>query len=85
MSKRRIPFSEQIRRAVEATEAPRYRIAKAAGVSESTFSRFMSGHSGLSLAALDKLADALGLEVVQSGPVRVELGRPTTGRKPVRR
>jgi hypothetical protein len=41
----------------------------------------MAGHIGLSMHALDLLADVLGLDVVAHGPVNVPpLGRP--GRKP---
>ena len=58
------PFSEQIRDAIEATGVSRYAIAEQTGISESVLSRFMSGSQSMSLASLDKIADALGLQVV---------------------
>ena len=81
MKAKRVRLSDQVRRAVDACGASRYRISKATGLSQSQLSRFMAGHIGLSMHALDLLADVLGLDVVARGPVNVPpLGRP--GRKP---
>ena len=57
-------FSDQIRDAIIASELSRYAICKAIGLSQSAMSRFMAGKSGLSLDALDRLAEHIGLEVV---------------------
>ena len=64
MSKKRIRFSDQIRRAVDSSGLSRYRICKEAGIDQATFSRFMSGKVGMALPTLDALADVLGLDVV---------------------
>ena len=50
--------------AIEASEKTRYRIAKDTGISQTQLSRLMSGERGLSIAALERLADYLGLEIV---------------------
>ncbi len=57
-------FSDQIRRAVDASGMSRYAICKAIGFNQGAMSRFMSGKGGLSLEMLDRLAELLGLRVV---------------------
>ena len=64
------PISEQIRDAIEASRDSRYALAEQAGISDSALSRFMSGKQRISLSTLDKIADALGLQVVL-GPRRL--------------
>jgi transcriptional regulator with XRE-family HTH domain len=76
----RQPFSEQLRRAIEECGTSRYALARSVGVSDSALSRFMSGERGLTLATLDKLADALGLEIV-IGVQRIPRNKPR-GRRP---
>ena len=49
--------------AIEASDKTRYRIAKDTGISQSQLSRLMSGERGLSIDALERLADYLGLEI----------------------
>jgi transcriptional regulator with XRE-family HTH domain len=66
MADARIKLSDQIRQAVENCGKSRYRIAKETGISEPTLSRFMSGERGLPMATLDRLADHLSLDIVQS-------------------
>jgi cyanate lyase len=68
---RRIKLSDQIRRAVDASDATHYAIAKTIGLDHAVMSRFMAGKSGLSIRNLDALADVLGLDMVARGPVRV--------------
>jgi transcriptional regulator with XRE-family HTH domain len=63
MSKRS-SFSDQVRRAIEASGKSRYRICKEAGIDKAAMSRFMSGERGLTLRVLDRLAEYLGLELV---------------------
>ena len=55
---------QQIRAAVEAGDKSRYRLAKESGISEGQLSRLMSGERGLSVANVEKLAAALGLEII---------------------
>jgi transcriptional regulator with XRE-family HTH domain len=59
--------SERIRRAVETADVTRYRIAQETGLEESALSRFVSRERGLSMEALDALAEFFGLELVASG------------------
>ena len=55
---------DEIRDAIEASGKTRYRIAQESGIAESMLSRLMSGERGLSIDALETLADYLGLEIV---------------------
>ncbi len=57
------PIYDDIREAIEASELTRYRIAKETGIGESQLSLFMAGKKGLSVEALETLADCLGLEI----------------------
>ena len=50
--------------AIEASDKTRYRIAKDTGISQAQLSRLLSGERGLSIPALERLADDLGLEIV---------------------
>ena len=54
---------ERIRKAIEASGKSRYRLWKDSGVSQAQLSRLMSGESGMSADNIEKLADALGLEI----------------------
>jgi transcriptional regulator with XRE-family HTH domain len=63
MSTHRAKFSDEIRRAVDASGLSRYRISKELGIAESTMSRFMSGQGGLSMQYLDALAGLLDLHI----------------------
>ena len=60
---KKLPLSEQVRKAINSAGVTRYRIAQEAGIEESTLSRFVNGERGLSLAVLARLADYLGLEL----------------------
>ena len=55
---------ERIRKAVEASGKSRYRLSKECGVSQAQLSRLMSGERGMSADSIERLADALGLEIV---------------------
>ena len=61
-------FSDQIREAVDASGLSRYSICKSIGLNQGAMSRFMAGKSGLSMDALDRLAEHIGLEVVVNKP-----------------
>jgi transcriptional regulator with XRE-family HTH domain len=60
-------FSEQLRRAINGCGLTRYQLAKRTGISEATLSRFMSGQRGLTLKAVDKLADLLEWKLESKG------------------
>jgi transcriptional regulator with XRE-family HTH domain len=57
------PFSEALRRAIRECEMTRYAISVRTGIDQGTLSKFMKGERGLSLSAIDKVMDALGLEI----------------------
>jgi ribosome-binding protein aMBF1 (putative translation factor) len=59
--------SERIRKAVETADVSRYRIAQETQIEESALSRFVSKERGLSMEALDALAEFFGLELVARG------------------
>lgn len=59
----RVKLSDQIREAIENCGQTRYAISKATGISQATFSRFMSGERGLPMKTLDRLADYLDLNL----------------------
>ena len=64
-----------IRDAIEASDKTRYRIAQESGIAESVLSRLMSGERGLSIDALETLADYFGLEIVMRPKHRRRKGR----------
>jgi transcriptional regulator with XRE-family HTH domain len=66
--KKKIPLTEQVRQAIENSGKTRYRIAKETGISEVTLCRFASGERGLSMKALDKIGEYLGLRIVEDKP-----------------
>jgi hypothetical protein len=57
--------SEALRLAVLASDRTLYRIAKDAGVGYATLHRFINGTRSLSVPALDRLAEYLGLELTR--------------------
>ena len=61
--------------AIEASDRTRYRIAKDTGISQTQLSRLMSGERGLSIDALERLADYLGLEIIIRPKRRRRKGR----------
>jgi hypothetical protein len=54
----------EIRKAIEGSNKSRYRLSKDTSIPQSQLSRLMTGESGLSFEALERLVDALGLEIV---------------------
>jgi len=58
------PIYDHIREAIAASEKSRYRIAKETGIGEPHLCQFMAGTKGLSVEAVEKLADCLALEIV---------------------
>lgn len=60
-----LSFTDQIRQAVLNSEMTRYQIAQKTGIDKASLLRFVNGERGLSLAAIDILAELLGFEVRQ--------------------
>jgi transcriptional regulator with XRE-family HTH domain len=54
---------EQLKAAIEQSGMTRYKLAQAAGVEESTLSRFVNGKRSLSLESASRLAEVLNLEL----------------------
>ena len=63
---KRLPFSEQLRRAIESSELTRYRIWKESGVAQSTLSEFVHGNRTLSMKNIDAVCEVLGLSLTES-------------------
>ncbi len=55
---------DEIRKAIKASDKTRYQLWKETGIKQSQLSRLMSGESGVSVENLERLADALGLEII---------------------
>ena len=56
-------ISEQLRAAILSADVSRYRIARECDIGEGQLSRFVNGKGGLSLAAIDRIAALLDLEL----------------------
>ncbi len=54
---------DQIREAIQASGKSRYRISKDTEITQSQLSRLLSGKRGLSIEALENMAEYLGFEV----------------------
>lgn len=67
-------FTDQLRRLIDASGLSRYAICQRIDMDQATMSRFMNRKGGLSMEALDRLGELLGLEI------RPESGRKTKGR-----
>ena len=68
---------EAIRDAIETSGKSRYQLARESGVAESVLSRLVSGERGLSVGTVQRLADALGLEIVIRPQRRRRKGKVT--------
>ena len=65
MAKRRPKkLSDQVRQAIDDSGLTRYRIAQETGINESNLAKFYYGYRGLSLEAMDRLGEYLGLRIV---------------------
>jgi hypothetical protein len=54
----------EIRKAIRASEKSRYRLWQETRITQSQLSRLMTGEAGVSVDNLERLADALGLEII---------------------
>ena len=62
--------TERLRRAIETSPKSRYQLSKETGIDPAVLHRFFYGQSGLSGDSIDKLAEALGLELKAKRPAR---------------
>ena len=64
---------KEVRNAIAASDKTRYRLSKETGIDQAQLSRLMAGKEGLSFENLERLAEALGLEIVVR-PARKKAG-----------
>jgi len=80
MSKKPTKLGDQIRQAIDASDVSRYAICKVCHIDQASFSRFMAGKVGLTLANLEAVAEMLDLRIVTGGNSRdvapAKPGRP---------
>ena len=72
---------DTIRKAIEASDKTRYRLSKETGIDQAQLSRLMSGKEGVSVENLERLAEALGLEII----IRPKMAVGRTERRTVKR
>ena len=70
MAAKRVRFSDEIRRAVDASGLSRYAICKRLGIPEAQMSRFMAGKGFLGEGNLNALAELLGLHITAAKRTR---------------
>lgn len=68
MAKKRLTFTDEIRRAIDACGLTRYRICQETGIKEAQMSRLMKRKGFLGQDNLDALAKLLGLHVSAGKP-----------------
>lgn len=76
----RMPVYDDLRHAIDASGKTRYRLWQETGVSQAQLSQFMAGSKGLSVEALEKLAECLDLEVI-ARPKSCNRGKAPTSTK----
>lgn len=69
------PIYDDLRQAIAASDKSRYRLWQETGISQGQLSQFMAGDKGLSIEALEKLADCLDLEITAQPKRRRHAGR----------
>jgi hypothetical protein len=69
---REMRLSDQVRQAIAESGLTRYRIAQDTGIDESALAKFFNGQRGLSMDALDRLGEYLGLRIVTDRNRRTE-------------
>ena len=79
MARKRIRFSDQLRKAIEASEMSRYEIGQETDIDPATLCRFMHDEGGLSMDGLDRIADCLGLNLSTETKPRKARGRKPKG------
>ena len=60
-------LSDQIRDAIDDSGKSRYWISHESEIDESALAKFYNGHRGLSMKALDRLAECLGMRIEVEG------------------
>jgi len=65
---------EIVRKAIEASDKTRYRLSKETGIDQAQLSRFFNHKEGLSMVNLERLTEALDLEIIVR-PRRISKGK----------
>ena len=68
-------LSEQLRRIVADSGKTLGQITRDTGIDKSALSRFVNGERGVSMEAMDKLGEYLGLRIVKATKSRAKKGR----------
>ncbi|QOV89364.1 helix-turn-helix domain-containing protein [Humisphaera borealis] len=55
---------DDLRKAMKASEKTRYRLWKETGIDQSHLAKLLNGEAGLSFENMERLAEALGLEII---------------------
>jgi transcriptional regulator with XRE-family HTH domain len=71
MTKKQDSLTDQVRQAANKCGRSQHALARATGIDNTALSRFISGKRGLSMEALDALADVLRLRIVADGPIKL--------------
>jgi transcriptional regulator with XRE-family HTH domain len=58
-------ISDQVRAAIRKSDLSQNEIAARTRIDKAALSRFMNGHRGISLEAIERLAEELGLHLVE--------------------
>jgi predicted XRE-type DNA-binding protein len=58
------PILDDIRKAIDASDKKQAQISRETGISQSRLCQLMAGTKGMSVEALELLADCLGLKIV---------------------
>ena len=74
------PIYDELRQAIAASDKSRYRLWQETGISQGQLSEFMAGTKGLSVEALETLADCLDLEIIPR-PKTANRGKARTSAK----
>lgn len=75
MTGKPVPFSEQLRAALENCGQTCYVVARETGLDKATLSRFLNRKGGLSMPALDALAAYLGWHLTTTDPNKSKKGK----------
>jgi len=62
--KRPMKLSDQLRRVIDESGLSRYALAQLADIDESALAKFYNARRTLSMPAMDRLGEVLGLEIV---------------------
>ena len=73
--KRADKLSDQLRQIIKDCDLSQYALTKQTGIDKSALSRFVRGERGLSIKALDKLGECLGLSFTVGERPRKRKGR----------